>query len=163
MELIFKKAARADSEEILRLYKSLVGTEYCAWTENYPDREEITYDLSREALFCLKDGDKIIGVISMDDDPLVDALNCWTESRKPSVELSRIGVRADYQNRGIAGRMILRVSEEARRKGYQGIRMLVSKANVKALKAYNKLGFDVLGECHLYDEDWWCYEKSVEL
>lgn len=32
----FDAAKRADKAEILALYRSLAGTEYCAWTQDYP-------------------------------------------------------------------------------------------------------------------------------
>ncbi len=159
--MTFERAGRADAEEILKLYKSLVGTEYCAWTDSYPEREEIAGDLARDALFCMKDEGKIVAVISMDADEAVEALPCWTEKCIPSVELSRVGVRKEYQNRGIAGEMIRCAAEEARKQGYRGIHMIVSKQNVKAQKAYNKLAFAVVGETRLYDVDWWCYEKQI--
>ena len=49
----FRKAKREEAEEILQLYQSLIGTEYCVWTENYPTEREVEFDLSRNALFCL--------------------------------------------------------------------------------------------------------------
>jgi hypothetical protein len=55
------EAAKAqDKEEILRLYKAQIGREFCPWTEDYPDGETIDFDLSRDSLFVLKDGDRIL-------------------------------------------------------------------------------------------------------
>ena len=51
----FRKAKREEAEEILQLYQSLIGTEYCVWTENYPTEREVEFDLSRDALFCLRE------------------------------------------------------------------------------------------------------------
>jgi L-amino acid N-acyltransferase YncA len=95
----FVNATISDKEEILNLYRSLVGTEFCVWTQNYPTEYEFDGDLSRNALFCLKDDDeKIIGVISIDKDEAVEELPCWTKELQPSAELSRLGVREEYQN-----------------------------------------------------------------
>lgn len=33
--------------------------------------------------------------------------------------------------------------------------------NVKAIKCYEKLGFDVVGECHMFEQDFLCYEKAL--
>ena len=49
----FRRARREEAEETLQLYRSLIGTEYCVWTENYPTEREVEFDLSRNALFCL--------------------------------------------------------------------------------------------------------------
>ena len=77
----FRRAHREEAEEILQLYRSLIGTEYCVWTENYPTEREVEFDLSRNALFCLHErmpepdeGERLIGTISIDDDPEVEAL-----------------------------------------------------------------------------------------
>ena len=53
-QLHFMHAKDSDKEEILALYHSLVGTEYCAWTQEYPGEKEFAYDMGRDALFCLK-------------------------------------------------------------------------------------------------------------
>ena len=45
----FRRARREEAEEILQLYRSLIGTEYCVWTENYPTEREAV----GQALFCL--------------------------------------------------------------------------------------------------------------
>lgn len=52
----FRRARREEAEEILQLYRSLIGTEYCVWTENYPTEREVEFDLSRNALFvCMRE------------------------------------------------------------------------------------------------------------
>lgn len=158
---VFEIATEEDKEEILALYRSLIGTEFCVWTESYPGMEEIEYDLSREALFCMRDNERIVGVISLDLDEQVDRLTCWSRERQPSVELSRLGVHKDYQNRGIAGDLILNAMNVAGKRGMKSIRFLVAKSNVKALKAYKRLHCDLVGECFLYGADYWCYEKDI--
>lgn len=92
----FRRARREEAEEILQLYRSLIGTEYCVWTENYPTEREVEFDLSRNALFCLyermpepDERERLIGTISIDDDPEVEALSCWSEDLTPVAELSR--------------------------------------------------------------------------
>ncbi|MDD6327869.1 MAG: GNAT family N-acetyltransferase [Eubacteriales bacterium] len=159
--MIFENATENDKEEILALYNSLIGTKYCAWTTEYPNMREIDFDLSRNALFCLRDNGKIVGVISIDEDEAVGGLPYWNKELEPSVELSRLGVHNDYQNQGIAGKMITYLMTTCRERGYKGVHFLVSKQNIKAQKAYAKLHFRIVGECSMFDDDFWCYEKSI--
>ena len=42
----FRRARREEAEEILQLYRSLIGTEYCVWTENYPTEREVEFAVS---------------------------------------------------------------------------------------------------------------------
>ena len=102
----FRRARREEAEEILQLYRSLIGTEYCVWTENYPTERGAEFDLSRNALFCLyermpepDERERLIGTISIDDDPEVEALSCWSEDLTPVAELSRLGVAVGNQKR----------------------------------------------------------------
>ena len=156
------KATKMDKGEILALYRSLAGTEFCAWTENYPNEIEIEGDLSRDALFCLKDTDgRIVGVISIDDDEEVEKLSCWSESLKPAAELSRLGVRVESQNQGVARKLLQYGMEELKVQGYKAVHFLVCKTNKKAIRSYDKLNFDIVGECQLFGENWWCYEKAL--
>ena len=160
----FRLARREEAEEILKLYKSLIGMEYCAWTENYPTEQEVEFDLSRDALFCLREisaTQPLVGVISIDDDPQVKALSCWSQELTPVAELSRLGVAAEYQNRGIARRLLREAMEVLKQRGYKAVHILVAKDNVKALRSYEKLHFTLAGECNLYDHAYWCYEKAL--
>ena len=183
----FRKAKREEAEEILQLYQSLIGTEYCVWTESYPTEREVEFDLSRNALFCLyekmpepdereqrarlSEGQTVgplpvtrgglIGTISIDDDPEVEALSCWSDDLTPVAELSRLGVAVAYQNRGIARILLQEAMAELKSQGYKAAHILVAKDNVKALRSYEKLLFTTAGECELFGHSYWCYEKEL--
>ena len=77
----FERVKREEADTVLKLYRSLLGTPYCVWTEEYPSEKEVEFDLSRDALFCMRDdAGSIAGVISIDDDPNVECLTCWSET-----------------------------------------------------------------------------------
>ena len=159
----FRRANREEAVEILQLYRSLIGTEYCVWTENYPTEREVEFDLSRDALFVLREKPSrhLMGAISIDDDPEVKALPCWSEELVPVAELSRLGVAAEYQNRGIARILLQEAMAELKSQGYKAVHILVAKDNVKALRSYEKLHFITAGECELFGHSYWCYEKEL--
>ena len=124
--------------------------------------QEFDYDMKRNALFCMENEDgEIIGTITVDEDPQVEALTCWSKTLQPSAELSRLGVRTDMQNQGIARQLLQHGMEELKKQGKRSVHFLVCKTNKKALRSYEKLHFDVVGESDLFDEDWWCYEKEL--
>ena len=77
----FDRVRKEEADTVLKLYRSLLGTPYCVWTEDYPTEKEVEFDFSRDALFCMRDDDgNIIGVISIDDDPNVECLTCWSKT-----------------------------------------------------------------------------------
>lgn len=51
--------------------------------------------------------------------------------------------------------------EELKNRGYQAVHLLVAKDNVKALRSYDKLNFENVGECELWGHMYWCYEKAL--
>lgn len=164
---MFENVNKADTKSldiIRKLYRTLVGTEFCAWTKDYPGEKELQSDLSRNALFCIRDeaSGEIMGVVSIDDDPEVEAIPCWSENLQPSAEISRLGVAEKYQNMGIGRELLAGVMEEIRKRGFRSVHMLVAKDNVKALHSYRKLEFEKVGEYVLQGHDYWCYEKSLE-
>ena len=156
-----KRAVEADKEEILALYRTrLYGP--ADWNEYYPNEETIEFDLSRDALFVMKnDAGELIATISIDEDEEVDSLTVWDENIAPAGELARLCVREDMQNQGIARQLLQHGMEELKKQGKRSVHFLVCKTNKKALRSYEKLHFDVVGESDLFDEDWWCYEKEL--
>lgn len=67
-------------------------------------------------LYGNEDGE-IIGTITVDEDPQVEALTCWSKTLQPSAELSRLGVRTDMQNQGIARQLLQHGMKELKNRG----------------------------------------------
>lgn len=156
------QAEEKDKEEILRLYKTQLGREFCPWDETYPGEKEIEFDLSRDALFVMKDEKgKIIASISIDEDEAVEKLECWTPELQPGKELSRLAVDPDYQNYGLAREMLQYGMQILYSQGYKSVHFLVNRHNKKALRSYAALNFQTVGECELYDQPFLCYEKAL--
>ena len=157
MEFIL--VTQREMDEVISLYRKAIGTMGCTWDENYPSLEHTLSDISRGDLFCLRTQEgEIIGAISIDDDEEVEKLDCWMEG---GAELSRLVVKESYQNKGIAGMMLKKAMEVLKSRGYKYVHFLVSKDHIKALKAYDKLNFNQVGEADLYGGNWWCYEQQL--
>ena len=153
-------ATDSDREQLMTLYKEQVGREFCAWDEDYPSTETIDFDLSRDALFVLKSDGIIKAAVSIEKDEDVENLECWDKKLIPSGELARLAVRPDEQNKGLARIMLQYGMDELKRRGFKGIHFLVNKLNVKAIRSYEVFGFNVVGECHMFEQDFFCYEKN---
>ena len=155
-------AKKEDKEEILALYKAQLGKEFCPWDENYPNEETIDFDLSRDALFVMRVDHRIIAAISIEEDEDVDKLECWDKNLQPGGELARLAVLPEEQNHGVSRNMLLFGMEELKRRGFKSIHFLVAKNNTKAIKSYSVFGFNIVGECHMYEHDFLCYEKDLD-
>ena len=154
-------ATESDRNQIMALYKEQLGREFCAWDEDYPSNETIDYDLSRDALFVMKENDQIVAAISLEYDEAVEKLDCWSKELAPGGELARVAVSPSMQNKGIARQMMQHGMDELKRRGNKSVHFLVNKYNQKAIRCYAVFGFNVVGECFMYDQDFLCYEKAL--
>ncbi len=158
-------AMEQDTEEIYQLYRSQLGTECCVWDEHYPGLKEIAFDLDRDALFVMKEesGEEqvIIAAISLDQDENVEGLPFWSADLQPGGEVSRLAVRIDHQNQGIAREMIHYAMGELKKRGKKSIHYMVSENNAKAVRSYAHLGFAFAGKCQMYGQPYLCYEQKL--
>ena len=161
MEYKIVPATENDKAEILSLYKAQIGRENCPWTEDYPSSESIDFDLKRDALFVLKTDGKIKAAISLEEDEDVDNLSCWDKTLAPEGEVARVAVLPEAQNKGLGKIMMQYAMDELKRRGYKGIHILVNKHNIKAIRCYEVFGFNTVGECHMYEQDFLCYERKL--
>ena len=155
-------ATENDREEILELYRMQKGREFCPWSDDYPSDETISFDLSRDSLFVMKENEKIIAAISIEKDDDVDALDCWDKDLLPGGELARVAVDPSSQSRGIGRQLMEYGMRVLKERGFKSVHFLVNKKNIKAIKCYAPFGFNVVGECFMYDQDFFCYEKALD-
>ena len=78
----------------------------------------------------MREDDKIIAAISLEEDEEVDALDCWDESLNPVGELARVAVSPKEQGKGIAKIMMKRGMDELKARGYKGIHIVVQRFTV---------------------------------
>ena len=162
MENRIVMATEADTDAVLRLYREQLGREYCSWTEEYPGPDTIAFDLSRDALFVMKnDRGELIAAISAEEDEDVNRLECWTPSLQPGGEFARLAVTPACQNRGLARIMVSHILQVLKDRGFRSVHILVNRDNLKAIRAYACFGFRTAGECDMYNQHFLCYEKAL--
>ncbi|MBO4310421.1 MAG: GNAT family N-acetyltransferase [Lachnospiraceae bacterium] len=154
-------AKEGDRKELLDLYHAQLGREGCPWSEEYPSDFTINFDLSRNALFVLKTEGKIAGAVSIEEDEEVNKLPFWNKELEPEAEFARIAVLPEMQGRGIAKIMLKYIDDELRKRGFKGIHILVNRYNLKAVRLYDSFGYKNVGEIHMYEQDFFCYEKEL--
>lgn len=151
-----------EKQTVMAIYRGMIGTPGCTWSMDYPDEREFDSDTERGALYCMRSGGgKILGVISVDEDAKVAELPEWDQTAEKPAELARLAVIPEYQNRGLARRLILSAVETLKRQGCGAVRYLVSPGNARALASYAKLDFKYCGKAYLYEQEWLLYEKKL--
>lgn len=111
-------------------------------------------------VLCGEQGAIWAAAASGPDDDFTD-LSCWNPDIRRPCELSRLGVRIDLQGKGFAKTLVRYIEEEARENGYDGMRLLASVNNPRALALYERLGYSSVGETVRWDMPWRCYEKTL--
>jgi len=154
-EYTFQLATLDEIPNVVELYHSLIGTPGCTWNLDYPSKETAEHDIINDRLYTLKLDNVIIAVASVGDyNELCDLQ--W--SPENPCELMRIGVRQEFQSKGIGTLILQNIINIAISKGYNGMRFLVSKKNPAALALYDKNGFERCGEAFRFNIDFYCYQ-----
>lgn len=161
-EYIFRLAKSGEGEDILKLYRSIIGTHGCTWSNEYPTIDIIISDIEMRSLYCMTDDKgQIIAAAAAGPFDELSSLE-WDPRMTAPCELARIGVAPSMQKRGLASKLLCAVIDDCRSRGYNGMRFLVSKTNYKALALYNKFGFQETGEVFMYGHDFYCYYKLLD-
>lgn len=143
-----------NAAEIMRLYRSLVGTKGLTWDENYPLLDDVERDIAEKSLYIAVSDGEIIAAAGAGADEDVAELS----DIENACNLYRVGVRRDFQRKGIAGKLLEFIKTDVQKRGFGGMFFLVAKGNEPALKLYEKHGFKRAGEAFMFGFDFWCYE-----
>ena len=143
-----------NAAEIMSLYRSLVGTKGLTWSENYPLVEDVEHDIAEKSLYIAASDGEIVAAAGAGVDEEVADLSAVENA----CNLYRVGVRRDFQRKGIAGKLLEYIKTDVKKRGFCGMFFLVAKGNEPALKLYEKHGFKRAGEAFMFGFDFWCYE-----
>ncbi len=153
-------AQEHQKDAILALYRTMLGGA-ADWDEHYPTMAHINDDMARGNLFVMTEGDELLAAISIDEDEAVASLPNWNPALEPAGELSRLCVRRDCQNRGLARVMMEYAFEELRSRGCKGVHLLIREGHTVALRSYAHLGYEAAGHCRLFEKDFACFERAL--
>ena len=161
--LMIVMVTESDTDAVLQLYREQIGRPFCFWKEDYPGPDTIAFDLSRDALFVMKDEHgRIVAAISAEEDEDVNRLECWTPSLQPGGEYARLAVCPSCQNHGLARKMVSHILSILKERGFRSVHILVNRDNLPAIRSYAHFGFRVAGECEMYNQHFLCYEKELD-
>ena len=156
-----RKAKIEEAEEILKIYKSLIGYEGCLWDEYYPNIEIVNNDIKNETLYVALIDDEIVGTAQSGIDEELFNMEFFTKEKKNPRDLSRVAVKKEYQKQGIARKIIAYIEDELRKDGVDYMYLTVGKTNIKAYNLYKSIGYETKGEMVKFDIEGYCQEKKL--
>ena len=154
------RAVKSDIDDIAALYHSCIGIAGTTWNEYYPLRRDAERDLAVNGLYVAEVVCTTVGCVSVTRSEL-EALAGWRMRGDGVLELSRLAVRPDCRGHGYAADIISAVIRGLKNEGCPAVHLLAARSNRAAVRTYEKLGFELCGECRMYDIDFYMYEKLL--
>lgn len=158
--IALRRAVKSDIDDIAALYHSCIGIAGTTWNEYYPLRRDAERDLAVNGLYVAEVVCTTVGCVSVTRSEL-EALAGWRMRGDGVLELSRLAVRPDCRGHGYAADIISAVIRGLKNKGCPAVHLLAARSNRAAVRTYEKLGFELCGECRMYDIDFYMYEKLL--
>ena len=160
MDTYLRRAEEKDIPSVVSLYSDAVGREGCTWNEYYPTRDDAENDLKNGCLYVYEYDGKTIGAISIVPENELDEMECWKKNEDVR-EFARVTVSEEYSGHGFAGMMVGELFSVLSSQGCKSVHILAAKCNKAALRTYEKLGFEFVGECFMYGNNYFAAEKIL--
>jgi GNAT superfamily N-acetyltransferase len=146
-----RRATPADIETVIELIDTEIAR-YAEWAPGWkpvgatPEMRErlspLYEDDERAWILLAFHGDDAVGVVSL-------SVVTGADARVPpegTVYLWQMFARRDWQGTGLAGALLDRLLEEARRRGYERIVLWTPAGAAQARRFYEREGFELTGE-----------------
>jgi len=136
MSISLQKASEQDLETYLEIEKSVAGDKtYSAIT----DKDEALEELKNNVVYFIKKDEEIVGSVA------------YELKGEDHAYLSGLVIKPEFQGQGLAREALVKILEEL--KGVKRIDLVTHPDNIKALKLYTSLGFDIEGRKENYFGD----------
>ncbi len=130
------------------------------WDEIYPDRDTLRADIERGEMYVYAAQQPVACIVlNEEQDETYQAVN-WQCGGRCAV-VHRLCVDPQYQNGGVARRMLEAAEELLKRREYTSIRLDAFSHNPFALRLYERSGYINRGEIALRKGRFFCYEKRL--
>ena len=153
--IVLRRAKASDIDDIAAIYRSCIGIAGTTWNEYYPLRRDAERDLAVNGLYVAEVGGTTVGCVSVIRSEL-EALAGWRMRGDGG-----LAVRPDRRGHGYAADIISAVTRSLKNDGCPAVHLLAARSNRAAVRTYEKLGFELCGECRMYDIDFYMYEKLL--
>jgi ribosomal protein S18 acetylase RimI-like enzyme len=166
LQITFRKAAAADLDEIVRLFRAAVRRMdeqgIPQWDEIYPSADVLAEDLTRNELFAGLSEGRIACAFTLSTrcDPEY-ALACWRRPEPHYFVIHRLCVHPDFQCRRAASQAMAFIEETLRARGVKAVRLDAFSLNPFALRLYERLGYEKTGEVTFRKGLFYLYEKDL--
>jgi ribosomal protein S18 acetylase RimI-like enzyme len=152
-ELTFKKATLEDLNEVYQVIQNAIiemkRDNIPQWDDQYPNRDILKEDIEKEQLYIVTLNSSIITVYVLNEEYDEQYRNGnWSSDKLSFRIIHRLCVNPNYQNMGLGGKVLNHIEQELKDNGIQSVRLDVFSKNPFALRLYEKLGYQKVGEAY---------------
>lgn len=145
------QATQQDLQQILdlndKIADNMISLGFTHWGKNYPNAAIYRRDIMLGAQYAYKIDDKVVGIVSYDikHHEYFDRID-WNKANKTAYFAHRLAVNPEFQNQGIAHKLMEYVENQAKEDGIDAIRLGAFKEYDKVVKFYSNRGYNSMGE-----------------
>ncbi|MGG0730138.1 GNAT family N-acetyltransferase [Bacillus paramycoides] len=147
--------------------KALLQNQIYQWDDSYPMREHISYHLEQHELYCLFQDQVLVGAVVLNEAESPEyKLIDWSETDGRFLIVHSFVIHPLAQGKGYSKTLLFFWENEARQKGYTGIRLDCFTGNPVSLSLYEKNNYICRGAVYFASKqpphNWYnCYEKIL--
>jgi ribosomal protein S18 acetylase RimI-like enzyme len=162
------KATIVDIDKIMELIRQAVRimrkNEIDQWDETYPSKKIIADDIVTGSLYKIIINGNMAGIITLNEQQSPEYLSLlWRDYDGRPLVVHRICVHPQFQGKNLARQLMQFAEEYAGTYNYSSIRLDTYSKNYIALKLYESLKYQRVGDVSLRDgKIFHCYEKVIK-
>ena len=163
---MIRKGKKEDIVSIMNIIKAatldMESKHIHQWDDIYPDVITIDDDIDKGNLSVYEDNGFIYALIVLNEDQSEEykKLN-WKYTSGKQLVIHRLCVDPRAQSHGIARILLQYTDDFAIQNKYHSIRLDAFPSNKRALKLYEKNGYEKVGNVKFRKGEFYCYEKKI--
>jgi GNAT superfamily N-acetyltransferase len=166
-EMRLELAVTGDLEALESLYKRAINKMESEgifqWDELYPSRGVLEEDAEKGQLLKITENGETLGAVALnqDEDPEYETNGNWICKGKDFMVVHRLCVDSLHQGKGVGAGALGLIHEKCGREGCKAIRLDAFSKNPIALRMYEKLGYQKVGEAVWRTGRFFLLEKAL--
>jgi ribosomal protein S18 acetylase RimI-like enzyme len=161
-----RKAELKDLNIIIDIFRNAINVmnynSIDQWDEIYPTNTILEQDILRKQMYAVIKDDTIVSVVVVNNEFDEQYKNGnWQYDNERFAVVHRLCVNPIYQNQKIGKETMIMIEDLLRKEGIQSIRLDAFSLNPYALKMYETLGYQKVGEANWRKGLFYLFEKKL--
>ena len=167
IEISLTKAVPEDLDELYAVcHAAALESPTTGWGEEYPNRDILSRDISKDTLYKILHDGKIISIMQISPWSQSSKNNgqdsYWDPAIKNPCYFGRFCIAVPFQGKGLGRKVMLASIEKAKSMGFDGVYFHAAKSDTIATHIYDSIGFRRACEGHVHGMDFVAYDMQFQ-